>query len=91
MWARSAGVFKIGGTTRDSLNIGDIRELVLPMPQIKEQESIVQILEEQLSRLDASLAVVDEIESRTAALRRSLLHAAFTGNLTKEWRENSHV
>ena len=68
-----------------------IKPWPIPIPSIEEQEKIVEILEEQLSRLDASLAVVDEIESRAAALRRSLLHAAFTGNLTKEWRENSHV
>jgi restriction endonuclease S subunit len=61
------------------------------VPPGKEQERIVQMLEEQLSRLDASLAFVDVIESKATALRRSLLHAAFTGDLTKEWREGAHV
>ena len=57
----------------------------------KEQEKIVGILEEQLSRLGAALSVADAIERKTSAARRSLLHAAFTGNLTKEWRECAHV
>ena len=76
-----------------------IKPWPIPIPPLKEQEKIVEVLEEQFSRLDAALAlvrgvrekVVDEIESRVAALRRSLLHAAFTGNLTKEWRENNYV
>jgi hypothetical protein len=33
----------------------------------------------------------DLIEKRASALRRSLLHAAFMGVLTKEWREGAHV
>lgn len=60
-------------------------------PPVKEQEEIVEILEEQLSRLDASLSVADFIEKKASALRRSLLHAAFTGDLTKEWREGAYV
>jgi type I restriction enzyme S subunit len=79
------------GTTVASMETVRLLNFEIPLPEISEQLKIVEILEEQLSRLDASLAVVDEIESRAAALRRSLLHAAFTGNLTKEWRENSHV
>lgn len=63
----------------------------VPVPPLVEQEEIVEILEEQLSRLDASLVAVDAVEKRAAALRRSLLHAAFTGKLTERWREDSHV
>jgi hypothetical protein len=35
--------------------------------------------------------VANEVEKKVFALRRSLLHAAFTGDLTKEWREGTHV
>jgi hypothetical protein len=31
--------------------------------------------------------VVNEVEQKVNALRRSLLHAAFSGELTKDWRE----
>ena len=60
-------------------------------PPAKEQEKIVEILDEQLSRLDAALALANATESKVTALRRSLLHAAFTGDLTKKWREGTHV
>jgi len=63
----------------------------LALPTIKEQIQIVAILDEQLSRIDATLEVVDEIERKSSALRRSILHAAFTGELTKEWREDANV
>jgi restriction endonuclease S subunit len=81
------------GTSDSSVSIGNqqILELEIPVASIDEQLKIVEILEEQLSRLDASLAVADAIEKRASALRRSLLHAAFTGELTKEWREGVYV
>jgi hypothetical protein len=51
----------------------------------------VGILKEQFARLDSSLAIADAIERKSSAMRRSLLHAAFTGELTKVWREGAHV
>ncbi len=80
-------MFKVGGTTRDSLNIGDIRQLTMPLPSLNEQMEIVKSVEEQLSRLDVSLTITNAMERKVESLRRSLLQASFCGNLTKEWRE----
>jgi len=79
------------GTAQGGVNASKLSKLTVVLPPLGEQERIVEILEEQLSRLDASLALANTVEKRAAALRRSLLHAAFTGNLTKQWRENAHV
>ena len=54
------------------------------IPPLPEQHKIVEILEDHLSRLDASVAFADSIEKQSAGLRRSLLQAAFTGQLTNE-------
>jgi type I restriction enzyme S subunit len=67
-----------------SINIGELKTVVVPKPPIKEQQKIVEILEDQLSRLEASVSLVDVIEKQAAALRRSLLQGAFTGQLIKE-------
>jgi type I restriction enzyme S subunit len=79
------------GSGQPFISQKDARELMVKVPPLSEQAEIVQILEEQLSRLDASLAVANAIEKKASAFRRSLLHAAFSGNLTKEWREGAHV
>lgn len=81
----------ITGTAQPQITRTTLTEIKVVLPPIDEQDKIVQILEEQLSRLDASLAVADLIQKKASALRRSLLHAAFTGELTKEWREGTHV
>jgi len=79
------------GVALANINATKLKELDLPLPPLTEQEQIVEILGEQLSRLDAALGVADAIEKRSAALRRSLLHTAFTGRLTEKWRESVHV
>ena len=79
------------GTNINNLKSEQVLTTVIPVPPLDEQTKIVKILDEQLSHLDASLTVADAIEKKASALRRSLLHAAFTGELTKEWREGAHV
>ena len=82
---------RASGTTFPEISGKGFAATEIVVPQLEEQERIVEILEDQLSRLDASLAVADAVEERSAALRRSLLHAAFTGRLTREWREAVNV
>lgn len=74
-----------------SVSTKRLKEVEVNFPSLEEQKSIVEVLEEQLSRLDAALVIGEAIEKKTTALRRSLLHAAFTGELTKEWRGVVHV
>ena len=80
-----------GGVAQQKVNLAKFRKFQIPLAPRREQDQIVEILEDQLSRLDASLAVADAVEERSAALRRSLLHSAFTGRLTEEWREAVNV
>jgi restriction endonuclease S subunit len=62
----------------------DVRDMEISYPPIPEQQKIVEILEDHLSRLDASVAIADAMEKQSSSLQRSLLQAAFTGQLTKE-------
>lgn len=59
----------------------------IEVPPLLEQNEIVRILDTQLARLDKTLEVADRVELECDRLRRSLLQAAFTGELTKNWRE----
>jgi type I restriction enzyme S subunit len=78
-------------TTQAKLALFRIETIEVPTPSLREQQKIVEIVDTQISILDQSLSLVDAIERKASALRRSLLHAAFTGELTKEWRERAHV
>ena len=85
MWSKAQGM------AQPNISPKEVLQIPFPLAPSDEQVKIVEILEEQLSRLEATLTIADEIEKKASALRRSLLHAAFTGNLTKEWRESAHV
>jgi type I restriction enzyme S subunit len=69
----------------------ELAELTIAFPSIEKQICLARQVEEQLMRLDASLASAEVIEKNALALRRSLLHSAFSGELTKLWREGTHV
>lgn len=77
------------GTTFSSISGSALRSTSLALPPLSIQARIVEVLEEQFSRLDNALEVTNELEERIAAERRSLLHSAFSGTLTASWRENN--
>jgi type I restriction enzyme S subunit len=70
-----------------SVSTKRLGQVEVVLPSLEEQTEVVRILEEQFSRQEAILASVDSVEQNLDALRRSLLHAAFSGELTKDWRE----
>jgi type I restriction enzyme S subunit len=69
------------GTTRPRVNLAMIRELPIYTPPNNEQHKILELLEDHLSRLDTALADVKQAKMKATQFRRSLLQAAFTGNL----------
>lgn len=74
----------IKGVTISSLSQSGLRSIEVKYPTIDEQNKIVERLEDHLSRLDASVVIADTLEKQSSSLRRSLLQAAFTGQLTNE-------
>jgi type I restriction enzyme S subunit len=73
-------------TVLPKTNVRDLSAITIPVPPISIQHRIVEVLEEQFSRLDAASLVANQLEARIASERRSLLHAAFSGALTEQWR-----
>lgn len=78
------------GTTIANLQRAFFSHEFILVPSLDEQREIVRALDEQLSRNEAILATADEVERKVNAPRRSLLHAAFSGELTKEWRDRNN-
>jgi type I restriction enzyme S subunit len=72
------------GVAQQGIYLNQLRSLDMPLPPKDEQQKIVEILEDQLSRLEASVLLADTIELQSYVLRRSLLKAALIGQLTKE-------
>ena len=78
-------------TTQPKLALFRIENVLIPLPPLPEQHRIVARIESLFAKLDEAKAlaqaVVDGFEDRKAAI----LHKAFTGELTKEWRKSKGV
>ena len=74
-----------------NINTTKLKNLGLPLPPITEQQRIVDRIECLFSKLDEAKekvqAVVDGFELRKSAI----LHKAFTGELTVQWRKTNEV
>jgi type I restriction enzyme S subunit len=75
MWSTAKGIAQANISPKEVLGLD------IPLPSIDEQHKIVELLEDHLSRLDAALADVKQARIKSAQFRRSLLQAAFTGNI----------
>jgi type I restriction enzyme S subunit len=69
------------GTTFDAISGNDLRDTVISVPPLDEQQRIVETLHESLSRLEATKASIARQKFRIQTLRRSLLHKALHGEL----------
>ena len=91
-WSQNIDLYKFtNATTVPAIRKSDLESISFPLPPLPEQQRIVDRIESLFSKLDAAKtkaqAVVDSHESRKAAI----LHKAFTGELTKKWREENNI
>jgi type I restriction enzyme, S subunit len=75
------------GTGLQHINKNFFKECIIPIPPLSEQHRIVAKLEALLARVNNSKTRLNKIPAILKNFRRSVLAAAFSGELTKEWRE----
>ena len=76
-----------GTTGRLRLGAEALADLEIPLPPLAEQRRIVAKLETLFTQLDAAGDNLKKAQAQLHRYRRSILKAAFEGNLTREWRE----
>ncbi|MDO4981969.1 MAG: restriction endonuclease subunit S [Eubacteriales bacterium] len=90
-WFTDSALSLARGTTRVRITRQNLGEMPVPLPPLAEQQRIVERIESLFAKLDEAKekaqAVVDSFETRKAAI----LHKAFTGELTANWREAHDV
>ena len=71
----------IGGTASPHINVGDIKEFLIPTPDISSQLAIVEGIESRLSVCDNIEKTVEFALQGTEAMRQSILKNAFEGRI----------
>lgn len=81
----------VKGTTRLKLTQGSMQLMPFPLPPLSEQQRIVERIEELFAKLDETKERLQEVADSFAVRKAAILHKAFTGELTKQWRRENGV
>lgn len=68
-----------------------ILNTTFPLPPLSEQQRIVERIEELFAKLDEAKERLQEVANSFAVRKAAILHKAFTGELTKQWRWENGV
>lgn len=68
-----------------------VRSYPIPLPPLSEQQRIVERIEELFAKLDEAKERLQEVADSFAVRKAAILHKAFTGELTKQWRRENGV
>jgi len=79
------------GTTFRAISGDTIKETLIPLPPLPEQQAIVAKIEELFSELDKGIESLKTAQQQLTVYRQSLLKAAFEGKLTARWRKEQHT
>ncbi len=72
------------GAGKPGLNLDNLRTLPIPIPSLPEQQEIVRLLEAQFEVIEQNEREIDAALKRSEALRQSILHRAFSGQLVPQ-------
>ena len=78
-------------TTIAIVNKSKMESCAFPLPPLSEQQRIVERIEELLAKLDEAKERLQEVADSFAVRKAAILHKAFTGELTKQWRWENGV
>lgn len=78
-------------TTIAIVNKSKMESCAFPLPPLSEQQRIVERIEELFAKLDEAKERLQEVADSFAVRKAAILHKAFTGEMTKQWRLENGV
>ncbi|OHD11464.1 MAG: hypothetical protein A2086_10360 [Spirochaetes bacterium GWD1_27_9] len=80
---------QIQGIAQPGVNATKLAQLLFPLPPLEEQQRIANILDNLTSKLAEAKELINDARETFEKRRMAILHKAFTGTLTKHWREEN--
>ena len=75
------------GTTFLQIASKPLKQMPFPLPPLDEQQRIVALLDELFDKLDEAKTLAQAVVDGSEFRRAAILHKAFSGELTKLWRD----
>ena len=75
------------GIAIPNVNASKLKQIRIPIPPKNEQCRIVEKIEELFTKLDAGMVTLEKVRAQLKRYRQAVLKAAFSGELTAEWRQ----
>ena len=79
------------GGAQPNISSQKMSVMTFPLPPLSEQQRIVERIEELFAKLDEAKERLQEVADSFAVRKAAILHKAFTGELTKQWRRENGV
>lgn len=79
------------GGAQPNISSQKMSVMTFPLPPLSEQQRIVERIEELFAKLDEANERLQEVADSFAVRKAAILHKAFTGELTKQWRWENGV
>lgn len=79
------------GGAQPNISSQKMSAMTFPLPPLSEQQRIVERIEELFAKLDEAKERLQEVADSFAVRKAAILHKAFTGELTKQWRRENGV
>lgn len=79
------------GGAQPNISSQKMSVMTFPIPPLSEQQRIVERIEELFAKLDEAKERLQEVVDSFAVRKAAILHKAFTGELTKQWRLENGV
>ncbi len=87
---RDQNTYKQFGTAIPYVRMANFEEFEIPLAPLEEQKRIVDIIEKQFAKLDEAKDLIQKSLEFFVDRKSAILYKAFTGELTKSWREERH-
>lgn len=91
IYQKEAFINKSKGGAQPNLSQEIIKKHEIPLPPIKEQQRIVNIIESLFVKLDRAKELIENTLAQFEQNKMAILHKAFTGELTAKWRKENNI
>ena len=85
LWTKSSA------TTISIVNKSKMDDCYIPLPPLSEQKRIVHRIESLFAKLDEAKEKIQQVLDGAEMRKAAILHKAFTGELTQNWRKENSV